>query len=536
MVKLKSKDEIDFVKLKELFKERGWGIITPGFSKYILSAFDDSSKEVHQCDCGELMFLHVKMANLLRETFKTENIPCKRCGDYSELMFDMRTFKLVQEITELICEISKMSTKDMCEKAIREKVEELKRKAGGWLACDSLDEIFFSHYNFIREFITALDIDRDTTGLEAVNKLIRDAEGKASKLTKAYEIMSEAGHIPLENAFSDMDLLERYTEHYHDVELFKPRIGEGTRNLTEERIRLMMSEYRNRVENDAFLDLLMNLITIVGSADPSPKPFKNKQLPPIKPGAKPRRIWGLADKIESFKYEKRGMEVYPILNKLYNTHLRNAISHNEYELRKENQEIELVRYGEHLKFDEFEGLVKELRKFQFFVETFIADIYINEKKCELKDCGIKAAILGYEDPILIGNDLFPRNMCLSELMICQFWDFETFNDGERYVPIPNFDINNGQKNLKISFGNRGNVFLYSLDSEDVQMWLDYVIYHGRLKISLKTIAPLLPQFLEKSEALLPIKNNHFYILSSHKKELKIDPFNLKKLARAISKR
>jgi hypothetical protein len=281
------------------------------------------------------------------------------------------------------------------------------------------------------------------------------------------------------------------------------------------------------------LDALLNLVNIAEGNGFHLNPFKRERLPPKKLGAKYRKVQGLSDKAELFKYKKHGKGVYPILHDLFNTHLRNAISHNKYEVMMGESKIHLLEYGEFITFDEFNKLSSDLASFQYMVDKSIIDAYLGDIKPEIKNYGIKDVSLGYADPILLGDKLFPNGMCLSELTIYQFWDFETFENGERYFLIPDLEIDNIRKKLHISFGADSGLCSFHIESEDVKMWLEHVVYHGRINVTLHTIAPMLPHFIEKAQMLLPIKETIYCVLSTHEREVDIPTSVLSDIKKAI---
>lgn|GEM_PF-5322368 len=166
----------------------------------------------------------------------------------------------------------------------------------------------------------------------------------------------------------------------------------------------------------------------------------------------------------------------------------------------ERKIIKSTRSNKETTFDELNEKITKLSSFYSFLSDEWIKRYQNLMKPFMKNLGIEEVSLGYEDPILIGDKLFPNNMCMSELGIYQYWDFAYYENEKRYIPIPNLSINN--KELILSFEN-GGLFSYKLDS-DVELWLDQLIFYGAYNLCLYTIAPLLPSFNAKSIIKIPV--------------------------------
>src|SRR3989344_2907965 len=80
---IKTRQQLDYKKLKELFKKRGHGIISPGFFEMCNSVFDknDNDTLIFQCECGEVFFCNKNIAEKVIKKIGSENLHCRKCGD-----------------------------------------------------------------------------------------------------------------------------------------------------------------------------------------------------------------------------------------------------------------------------------------------------------------------------------------------------------------------------------------------------------------------------------------------------------------------
>ena len=93
-----------------------------------------------------------------------------------------------------------------------------------------------------------------------------------------------------------------------------------------------MTEYKDSVEIKNHLNILLNLINVIEGGRLVPNPFDKLKLPPMNPGGKKRKISGINDKIEWFKYHSYGDRLYQLLSDIFDLRLRNDEAHNTYEI------------------------------------------------------------------------------------------------------------------------------------------------------------------------------------------------------------
>ena len=243
----------------------------------------------------------------------------------------------------------------------------------------------------------------------------------------------------------------------------------------------------------------VNLINVIEGRKVVSNPFDKLKLPTKRLGGKERTIKGLNNKIELFKYHSFGDELYPLLSDIFDTKLRNDEAHNTYKIDIEKKIIKSTKYNKETTFEELDEKIDKIYSFYSFLSEEWLNRYFEFKKPLMKNLGIEEISLGYVDPVLIDNKLFPNNNCMSELEIYQYWDFAYHENEKRLIPIPDLTFN---KEFKISFKN-GNTFTYELDS-DVELWLGQLIFYGAYNLSLYTIAPPLPSFNARSIYKAPI--------------------------------
>ena len=511
MVKINIIEEIDHEKLNALFKSRGRKITNPLFTKRVLDLLETSDKEfeIHQCVCGEVMILHTHKADCLRELLKSENILCNSCLGMGDSAVSGRTFTNLSNILQIM-ERRKIDKIQHTIYFTDNDFVQLNKEAIGLFSTKSTEEFYFGFHSFINAFCDELNDKK----IDASHQLIIEIIESAIKINP--NILKEFGSIDEYKSVEELDASSLNT--YLGVKLrtdllskiseekfFKSNISDfHSQNddsyYSKLNIKSKMTEYKDLVEIKNYLDLLLNLINIIDGKKFIPNPFDKLKLPPAKPEGKERKIRGLSDKIKLFKYHSFGDKLYPLLSDIFDTKLRNDEAHNTYEIDMERKIIKSTRSNKETTFDELDGKISKLSSFYSFLSNELVKRYYNSIKPSMKNQGIEEVSLGYEDPILIDDKLFPNNMCMPELGIYQYWDFAYYEDEKRWIPTPNFSTSD--KELTIFFES-GGTFRYKIDSA-VELWLNQLIFHGAYNLCLYTIAPLLPSFNAKSIIKMPV--------------------------------
>ena len=508
MVKINKPEEIDHKKLKELFERRGRKITAPLFTKRALEVLenDDKDYEVHQCKCGEVSIFRTDYADYLRRELSTEDIPCGSCLRLDDLRIPGQIFVKLSNILEIM-EKRKIDKNQQIIYYIENDFEQLKNEAKGLFATSSLDEFYFGFHNFTKAFFGEIGENKSSECysliLEIIDSAIKinpnifDEIKKVFDATEAEILDGATLNIYLVRK-SRMDLLSKIS----DEKFLKSEISDfhsSDISHFKSSIKSKMTEYKDLVEVKHYLDLLLNLINVIEGRGLISNPFDKLKLPPQNIGGKERKIKGLNDRIKLFKYHSFGDRLYPLLLDIFDTKLRNDEAHNTYEIDVEKKIIRSKRYDKETSFEELDEKIDRISSFHSFLSEELINRYQKFIKPFRKNLGIEELTLGYVDPILMGDKLFPNNNCMSELGIYQYWDFAYYEDGKRWVPMPELSFNN---EFKIAFKD-GSTFNYKLDS-DVELWLEQLILYGAYNLSLYTVAPLLPSFNAKSIYKIPL--------------------------------
>ncbi len=509
MVKINKIEEIDQEKLNALFKSRGRKITIPLFTKRVLEILetDDKKFEVHQCRCGEVMILRTDYADSLRQQLNIGDILCNSCLGMDDLIIPGQIFVKLSNILRVM-EKRKIDKNRNRVYFADGDFEQLKKEAKGLFATQSLDEIYFGLHNFTDaisdEFQKKESNPRYTFISEIIESALKINPNILNELKDNVKVAIEFDAAML-NIFlikkSRIDLLSKVSdEKFLKSEISDFHSHETSNSYSKSDIKSMMTEYKDLVEVKNHLDLLLNLINVIEGRRFVLNPFDELKLPPKKPEGKERRIGGLHDKIELFKYHAFSDSLYPLLSDIFDIRLRNDEAHNTYEIDMERRIIKSTRNSRETTFDELDEKIDKLSSFYSILSSEWITRYHESIKTSLKNLGLEVISLGYEDPVIIDNKLFPDDNSMSELGIYQFWDFAYYENEKRWIPIPTLSVDN--KELRISFEN-GNTFNYKLDS-DVELWLDQLIFHEAYILSLYTIAPLLPSFNAKSIIKSPV--------------------------------
>jgi hypothetical protein len=507
MVKINNIEEIDHERLNALFKRRGRKITIPLFTKRVLEILetDDKEYEVHQCECGEVSILRTDYADYLRKQLNTEDIPCNSCLELSDLKVPGQIFVNLSNILKIM-ERRKIDKNQQQIFYIDKDFEQLKKEGRGLFATNSIDEFYFGFYNFSNALFDEFPEKESRVCYPLILEIMESAIKINQNIFKEFEKTTDAegldaaslnvylvrkSRIDFSSKISDEKFLKSEISDFHSSET-------GTSHF-KSNIKSKMTEYKDLVEVKHFLDLLLNLINVIEGREVVSNPFDKLKLPPKRPEGMERKIRGLNDKIELFKYHSFGEELYPLLSDIFDTKLRNDEAHNTYEIDTEKKVIRSTRYNKETTFEELGEKIDKISSFHSFLSEEWLKRYSETKKPLMKNLGIEEISLGYIDPVLIDDKLFPNNSCMSELGIYQYWDFAYYENEKRWIPIPELSFNKG---FKITFEN-GNTFDYELDS-DVELWLCQLVFYGAYNLSLYTIAPPLPSFNIKSITKIPV--------------------------------
>lgn len=500
-------EEIDHEKLNALFKRRGRKITIPLFTKRVVDILETSDKEfeVHQCRCGEVAIFRTEYADHLRQKLNTEDIPCNSCLGLDYLKIPGQIFVKLSNILQLM-ERRKIDRDQNRVYFSEDDFEQLEKEAKGLFATQTLDEFYYSFHNFTNTFSDEFKGKESHVRYPLISDIVESALKINPNILKEFGDDVNAA-IELDAATINIYLVGKsridLSSKISDEKFSKSEISEFHEihtSYSKSEIKSKMTEYKDLVEVKDHLNLLLNLINVIEGGRLVQNPFDKLKLPPMKSGGKKRKIGGIKDKIELFKYRSFGDRLYPLLSDIFDTRLRNDESHNTYEIDIDRRIISSTKNDKETTFEELDGKIEKLSSFYSFLSNEWIKKYNQSIKPDLKNFGIDALTLGYEAPIMIDNKLFPNDNCMPELEICQYWDFAYYENEKRWIPIPNLSIDDGE--FIISFEN-GNKFNYKLDS-DVELWLDQLIFHEAYNLCLYTIAPLLPSFNTKSIIKLPI--------------------------------
>lgn len=507
LVKILKIEEIDQEKLNALFNKRGRKITIPLFTKRVVDILETSDKEfeVHQCRCGEVAIFRTEYADYLRQKLNTEDIPCNSCLGLDDFKLSGQIFVKLSNILQLM-DRRKIDRERNRVYFIEDDFEQLKKEANGLFATQTLYEFYYGFHNFINTFFNEINGKETHESYILISEIVESVFKINPNIVKEFGDDVDAAieldaatlniylvgktRFDLLSKISDEKFLNSEISEFHDIRT----------SYSKSEIKSKMTEYKDLVEVKNYLNLLLNLINVIEGRRIVPNPFKKLKLPPLKPGGREGKIRGINDKIELFKYHSYGDRLYPLILDIFDVRLRNDESHNTYEIDMDRRIISSTRYNKETTFEELDDKIEKLSSFYSFLSNELTNKYHESLKPNLKNFGIEAPTLGYEDPIMIDNRLFPNDNCMSELGIYQYWDFAYYENERRWIPIPNLSIDDGE--FIISFEN-GNKFNYKLDS-DVELWLDQLILHEAYNLCLCTIAPLIPSFNVKSKIKLPI--------------------------------
>jgi len=521
MVRIKALGDIDKVKLKSLFQRRGHAIRTPDFLGVVKEILEGKRKgmEVHQCRCGELMVLYKAHANSLRRKYRTDDIPCKVCGKREKQILSMKIFERFREITNFLNERYVFTTRSLSTLKPKD-VKILEKMALGLFPTNTPAEMLVGYFDFMNalfmHFPKRLFKNKDT-----IKRLFDEAKSKNQKEFERmyYSLLDwEKSHKAELNLFSKEDIMSSLLSKDFSRSLEEDLIEKEKLDVETAKIQLELSAYQDAIEIKVYLDILANVLNIINGKRISADPFRTLRLPPLKRRDKAREIKSLADKVECLKSK------LPFnITKMYNTRLRNAIAHNEYQIDGKERKIVLTRYSETLTFDDFKATFRALKDLHYAINSYLADYHIEKSRLKVKNQGIGASILSYTDFFEEKGKLHPKAPCDAQLNIYQYWDFATFEEGQRIFPRFEIRMEERDQTMVVDFGENGALYRFPEAPELVE-WLEQLVVTGRLHITLSTIAPILPIFARKAILRVPVgKIMDVYILSVDEKTMNISP-------------
>ena len=521
MVQIKAMKEIDEDKLRSLFKKRGHGILTSGFLDSIKNVLDGKRRglEVHQCNCGELMVLSAARVRKLKNEYHTENVPCKVCQGNEAEVLNFQFVRRFHDITVFLDERSVFVTRS--EQTLEpEDVETLGKMALGLFPTSTPAEMLVGYYDFMEVLFSHFPKMRYRV-LPTVKKLFDDARRvNGLEFERLYSSFCdwEKSHKAHMNIYSKRDLLSILNSKDSLKSLKDDLVENEKTDIAKAKIQLELSTYQDAVEIEIYLDLLANLLNIVNGKRILADPFSVASLPPLKSGGHSRKVCGLADKVD-YLQRKLPFGIKPV----YNTHLRNAVAHNEFEIRGQEKMILLTKYSETFTFDGFHRIFHALTNLHYSMDGYLADYHIAKTRLKARNQGVAAAILGFTDSFEEEGKLHPKAPCDPQLNIYQYWDFATFDKDTRLFPRFEMTLDEKEKSLIVNFGENGALYIFPEAPELVE-WIEQLILADQIRVVLYTIAPTLPSFAQKALMRCAVgKMMDVYVMSIDDKMMHILP-------------
>jgi hypothetical protein len=417
MVQIKKWEEINEKKLRELFDKRGHGILNDGFLDQLkdILAGKYPGLEVHQCECGELMFLSHERAEALKKRYNSTSVPCKSCKDYEEEMLNFQFLDRFREITEFIDERDEFVTRT--EQNMKpEDVKTLGNMALGLFPTNTHAEMLVGYYDFMQILFSHFP-QISYKPMPEITKLFDDAlKVNPKEFENLYLSVCDwkKSHQATMNIYGKEDMLNVLQSKNATRSLKDDLIS--SKKVTEKmEIQLQLSMYQDTIEIDVYLDFLLNILNIVRGKSILDNPFSAVTLPPIRANRKPRKINSLADKVE---YLQSNLPLD--IKSIYNTHLRNAIAHNELEIRAAERLLLLTSYSEKMSFEEFHKTFNALKHLQGSIGTYLAYYQISRIRPKVINQGLAAAVLGYTDFFEEEGRLHPKSPCDAQLNLYQY--------------------------------------------------------------------------------------------------------------------
>lgn len=510
MVRITNINDIDRQKLDVLLKRRGHGIISPGFQQKIVQILEapDSPLEVYQCDCGELFWIVKEQARQLMEKYGTENFPCFKCQDHTEGKFCFLIFKRIADLCERLQEYE--GSVHLEESQKNALLNQITCEAKGIVPTASLDEMYLGLRHVIDNIKDKLGGGNisPTSKYSLLDEIFKEAIRVSPDIFDELASVSKIDEFRAASKNSDLaynsikGVVEAITcLKFSGVSLEDYQPGYSEDRSAETEINQKMALYKNLFEEGRYyLDLLLNLIHAIEGLPIEINPFDKHTLPTK--GGKRKAIKGMASRIELFNSLPHGILLYPLLKEAYDNKLRNDDGHNQYQINVRERTIRSLKYEREISFEELDQKIDELTSLHSYIGKFWRNYYPLTKHQYTKNMGIEELCFGYEDSFVVDGFPFPLDSALPVLGIVQYWDFARYEDGVRYIPMPNISIDN--RIVTVSFEN-GSTITRELD-ETMEFWLCHVVSCGKFKLGLTTIAPLLPWFNEDAMFSMPINN------------------------------
>ncbi len=519
---------------EKLFEKRGHGILSNNFLDHVKDVLGGKypELEVHQCECGELMLLSHERAEQLKKRYQSSNVPCKVCKGYEEEMLNFQFLKRFEEITEFIDERDEFVTKT--EQNMKpEDVEALSKLALGLFPTNTHAEMLVGYYDFMEVLFNHFP-DISYKPMPEVQKLLDDAfKTNPEEFEKLYLAVCDwkKSHHATMNIYGKEDMLRVLQSQNSTKSLQEGLINTKKVNSERMKIQLELSTYQDTVEIDVYLDFLLNILNIINGKLVQETPFSAVELPPIKVKGKPRKVSSLADKVE-YLQPNLPFEI----KSSYNTHLRNAIAHNELEIRINDKLLVLTKYSETITFDDFHKTFNAVKHLQGSISSYLADYQIARSRKKVINQGMGAAALGYTDFFEENGKLLPKAPCDSQLNLYQYWDFATFDHGKRVFPKYIFELNDDEKSLALNFGESGDLYIFP-NAPDLTEWLEQIILTNHIHVVLYTIAPTLPYFAQKAMMRTKVGNViDVYVIAIDEETIDVSNLLLKNISKFLSYR
>jgi|GEM_PF-4760314 len=285
------------------------------------------------------MVFHTHYADYLRGQLNSENISCSSCLGMGDSVVSGQIFINILNILKIM-EKRKTDKNQNLIYFTDSDFEQLKTEAIGLFITKSLDEFYFGFHSFINAFFDELNEKKSYVSYPLIVEIMESAIkinpnilkefGNIISCKSAEELDASSLNIYL-GAKLRTDLLSKIS----DEKFLKSKISEfhsydNDSYYSKLEIKSKMTEYKDLVEVKNYLDLLLNLINIIEGRKFIPNPFEKLKLPPMKPAGNERKIKGMSDKIESFKYHSFGNKLYPLLSDIFDLKLRVTIRSSIY--------------------------------------------------------------------------------------------------------------------------------------------------------------------------------------------------------------
>ena len=419
---IKTRQQLDYKKLKELFKKRGHGIISPGFFEMCNSVFDknDNDTLIFQCECGEVFFCNKNIAEKVIKKIGSENLHCRKCGDdigktlhggnYLEFL-KLHNYERILDLIEN--KRADLDNQDFTQ--ILDKINDVDPEL---VNAKSPNELFYQIHQLNR--ILSKVIDEKLPHVALIKQIIDKAKLNKKEFMKILqgkiispEEQKNTSLVEIQN--SQYKFLREQTKFY-ELPL-PPSYGLKEKEFE---INADLNAYNHLVEEKNILDNLFNLVKISHGLNFSDNPFKGEK---VLIDTKIVPVESLKSKILAFSNYDNGKPVNLMLNELYKTRLRNAHAHNEYKILLHNGKIQCK---ESIDINNFYKLNKEIHEFRNTLGMILLDNHFSIFPV------IRNIKLGYDEPIVKDGKLFPyNNKTLAELHIEGY----EFNENNLFTPL-----------------------------------------------------------------------------------------------------